>query len=97
MIAGVVYYVDHRSFGDDDERTGWYLMRATIADDRGRGLAHGSVIDRVPVAMFTRGVEGAAEARALQDAAAAGVLRVMPRDWTIITAAAALAGFGGAT
>lgn len=51
-MAKVVYSVDHLNYGDADERTGWYLIRLTIADDRGRGLASGSIVDRKPVARF---------------------------------------------
>ena len=87
-MARVVYFVEHVSYGDLDERTGWYLMRATIVDDRGAGIARGSVVDRKPLAMFDRSVDGAMEARQIQDAARAGVLFVLPREWTIVEAAA---------
>ncbi len=87
-MARIVYFIDHLNYGDDDERSGWYLMRATVADDRGAGIGRGTVMDRKPIALFDRTTEGSLEARTMQDAAKAGVLHVMPRDWNLESIAA---------
>lgn len=39
MKAAIFYYIERQDYGNSSDKTGWYLMRATLIDDRGKGLA----------------------------------------------------------
>lgn len=56
MKAKILYSIEHLSWGDSDERSGWYIVRKTVStpSDGKRG----SVIDTFPVAKFMRGPNG---------------------------------------
>lgn len=82
-MARIVYAVEHISYGDNDERTGWWLVRVTVADERGNGIGSGAITDRKPVARFENSTDGMFEARMIQEGARTGDLHVMPRDWKI--------------
>lgn len=47
MMARIVYGLEHLNFGDDDEQTGWYIMRFTVVTRDGHAR---SAIDRKPIA-----------------------------------------------
>ena len=82
-MSVVIYEVAHLDYGAEDERTGFWLQRCTIADDRGNGIAHGSVIDRKPVAKF----DDWFEAQVVKDLIKTHRLRLMPEGWTMETVA----------
>ena len=85
MMSVVIYEVTHLDYGQGDERTGFWLQRCTIADDRGVGIANGAVIDRKPLAKFQGNghIEDALEAKMVNDAIKSHKLRLFAPGWTI--------------
>ena len=80
MTAVIVYTIEYMSWGEDDERTGWFLQRITVVTQAGKPK---EIIDRKPIAKFVG--EFSAEAttfalsfsRALQDKSCI----VLPHEW----------------